>query len=59
MNTTLEIGKGQGNDIERYLKKECRVMDDIIVKQQKKQKAEYAKINNGVHDVCNIIVELD
>lgn len=58
-NTIISVAETQHKDIERYLAKECRVMDEIVIKQKDKQNVEYQKYQNSVNDVFNIVAELD
>ena len=39
-DTVEAIANAQCNDIERYLRKEINILDDVILKAQKRQKAE-------------------
>ena len=39
-DTVEDVAKSQCNDIERYLKKEINILDDVIIKANKRQKAE-------------------
>lgn len=53
------IAQAQCNDIQRYLKKEIAILDDIIVKAAKRQKAENARFQVQVSQVRQISQELD
>ena len=39
-DTVEDVAKSQCADIERYLKKEIAILDDVIIKANKRQKAE-------------------
>jgi hypothetical protein len=46
METIAEVSDSQCVDIERYLKKEVVVLDEVIVKQRVRQTAEFSRLNN-------------
>ncbi len=58
-DTIVDVANAQSADIQRYLKKETRVLDEIIEKQNQKQNFEYKRLHGQVSDVKNIVTELD
>ena len=58
-DTIVDVAVGQAADIERYLKKEITILDDVIKAQSIRQKAEFSRLNQQVLDVKNIKEELE
>ena len=40
-DTCEDVARGQMTDIERYLVKEVKILDNMIVRQQERQQVEY------------------
>lgn len=58
-DTVEAIAQAQCNDIERYLTKEINILDDVITKAEKRQKAENARFQMQISQVRQISNELD
>ena len=58
-NTIVDVAKAQDQDIERYLNKENKILDDVICKQNERQKQEFNRLHSQCCDVKNIIEDLD
>ena len=54
-----DVAKSQCADIERYLKKEINILDDVIIKANKRQKAENQRFQAQISQVRQISTELD
>lgn len=53
------MAKAQCTDIERYLSKEIKILDDVIQKANKRQKAENMRFQVQISQVRQISEELD
>ena len=58
-DTIVQIATTQHSDIQRYLDKEIRVLDDVINKQSKRQEAEHTRLKGQATDVKNVLRDLD
>lgn len=58
-DTIVSVAKSQTADIERYLNKEVKILDDVILKQDTRQKTEHSRLNGQHKDVCHIVADLD
>lgn len=57
--TIVDVAKAQDADIERYLNKENKILDDVICKQQDRQCTEFKRLNTQCCDVRNMLEDLD
>ncbi len=44
-DTIVDVAKSQSTDIERYLQKEIKVLEDVILKQHQRQETEYKRLH--------------
>ena len=58
-DTVADVAKAQCQDIERYLSKEIAILDDVINKANKRQKAENMRFQVQISQVRQISEELD
>ena len=58
-DTVADVAKAQCVDIERYLSKEIAILDDVITKANKRQKAENMRFQVQISQVRQISEELD
>lgn len=58
-DTIVDVAKAQHSDIERYLAKECKILDDCILKQSDRQTSEYNRLDGQVKDATKIVNDLD
>lgn len=54
-----DVAKAQCSDIQRYLQKEIAILDDVIIKANKRQKAENMRYLMQIAQVRQISEELD
>lgn len=57
--TVGDVAKSQCNDIERYLKKEVRILDEVIARQNERQNQEYVRLHQQCNDYLKIRQDLD
>ena len=58
-DTVEDVAKAQCADIERYLRKEIAILDDVICKSHKRQKAENQRFQIQISQVRTISNDLD
>lgn len=58
-DTYTDIAKAQHQDIERYLAKECKILDNVSQTQQKRQDTEFSRLHGQVNHATKIVKELD
>ena len=58
-DTVEDVAKAQCADIERYLRKEIAILDDVIIKSNVRQKAENSRFQIQISQVRQISYELD
>lgn len=58
-NTITDVAKAQHADIKRYLDRECKILDDCIVKQSNRQCQEFSRLDTGVQQVNSMVCDLD
>ena len=44
-DTIVDVAISQSTDIERYLQKEIKVLEDVILKQHQRQETEYKRLH--------------
>jgi hypothetical protein len=58
-DTIVDVAKAQDADIERYLNKEIKILNDVIVKQQDRQSTECKRLDGQCNDVKKMVDHLD
>ena len=58
-DTIVDVAKAQDADIERYLNKEIKILNDVIVKQQDRQCTECRRLDGQCCDVKKMVEDLD